>query len=1526
MMVKIIGLNCQGASSPNYIPALLREAKRWRVDALLLQELNVGAKQREKYIRAAAGVGYHAFFSCSASKAHRGGTAVMVRAEGSALAAREPRALVAEGVGDTLEGRVCAAEVWVQDEWRKLVSIYLPPGRAERAQLLHTLESSKGWCELFEGAIVQGDMNCVARPRVDEQRENNKIEAADLGTKLERLLSAWGLVDAHRLVNGEEAVDFTRHCDTIKRRLDRFYTQEYQAFWRWSKVQSEPDFFRASEHKSDHLAVLAEVEWAGARAPTRAERRIKVEVLQDAEVQEKVRTFIAAAYTEFPVAEHGHAKPWIVMKKAVAALLLEASKREKPSELTEARQERNFLYDVAKRKPPSAAMRQRLREADAEVERQEKAAKKSKPWWSYISTMADELGSKWFFRKFRAKTASPDIASLWKTEEWSDEPKRSGDTAGTDEEVADEARKYYKWLFKKKESKKSERMLQLLKDAPLPDRVAQQIDGDLSEDEFEQAVWRMAKGKSPGPDGLPAEFYQQFAVELEGKLWAAIDEGLKAGALHEDIRRGEIILLYKSGDAREIRNYRPITLLNVDYKIFSRVVTERMKVAVRHIVSPQQLGFVPGRLIQEGTHMLKLLQAALDETDEDGLIIACDFEKAFDRASWSYLHAAIDALGFGDGMKGILKTMYTHDAPPLRQVRCNGIRSETFAIASGVPQGCPTSPLVFLLVAEALTRAVASDEKLKGVVLGGHEHKITQFADDTQLILRGYKQMPRMWKILKEYEEATGMRANAKKFEGLRCGALRRKPVPLVPELGTAMIRWARPGEYVRILGIPYWESEGDYNVRDFWIEKYDKMKRVISRWKGVGSLTLVGRRMLANAMVCGRFRYYAQTLECPKDIVKAIGEDAQAVIWGKGQKFVEEELGTDLNGRRMMINEAQYLPQAEMGGGVIHWEGHVKALAGHWILRYLDASSGPWKQLLDLWLAREHEGRGAALTNIKISEITKSLTYRAGALPRFWTKAIEAIRELGVTPAEERTTTQEDAMAHPMWFSDQIKLKIHPLDKVFREKLELRTLRDMVHPGRGNMYRPEEIMPWVERKFRREGEYFKVSKGWYVHESEFTNRWVKYLLAVPQHLAFLAAGREVPRNEYRWPTRVMGRWGWKRGQGLGARSDGATEPVSIAKHQHGKGGLGATKGSKREKAQRKKEEKPLVAVVRGEGEEARVIYGKACGMGLQVYERDSKGVPHKTDERIHVLQSELRKTLWWRGGVVGIAEASWPHPERWRLADIDKPLDGIGVRDMTRAFARRVAKQPNCKRKWEGILGEVNWQGVGKRFKMGLVTPTDYGTHYKCIVHRQMRLRRGDDGDRCRMCGEEKETIDHMGECEQMRDVFTNLRLVDGGGKWNDRSLNLLGVKGRGVVKRGASAIHHMVWKHVIPELVRVDEKGVRFQGKAVQERAARRYEKREEAMEVTIQLHKQRCEAHGWKFDVGQYSQRLDGIAEVTEEGEIVRSEGLKQWLKRALGDESERREPSKMEPKEAKGEGPRATLYEHFIREGEGKKQRT
>ena len=362
-----------------------------------------------------------------------------------------------------------------------------------------------------------------------------------------------------------------------------------------------------------------------------------------------------------------------------------------------------------------------------------------------------------------------------------------------------------------------------------------------------------------------------------------ITEAMSAGELPESLRQGDIILLYKKGDPEEIRNYRPITLLNVDYKIFSRIITNRLKQAVRETTHAAQLGFVPGRIIQEGTHLLKLLQAALDESNEEGIIVAADWEKAFDRASWKYIHDAAEALGFGKYMRGALSTMYNDEAPPERRIKVNGMRSATFTIHSGVPQGCPSSPLVFLLVTEALTRAVMEDERIEGVQAGGAEHRITQFADDTQFILKGYSSMPRLWELLKEYQDATGMRANVNKFEGLRMGRLKGVTPPPNPEYRTAEIAWSKPGKYVRILGIPFWEGK-DYDPREFWIERYDKMKAVLARWPNLGALSLVGRRNIANSMVMGRFRYYIQSMEIPTDIVEWIDSDVQpATAVGQG-------------------------------------------------------------------------------------------------------------------------------------------------------------------------------------------------------------------------------------------------------------------------------------------------------------------------------------------------------------------------------------------------------------------------------------------------------------------------------------------------------------------------------------------------------------------------------------------------------------------------------------------------------------------
>jgi hypothetical protein len=245
------------------------------------------------------------------------------------------------------------------------------------------------------------------------------------------------------------------------------------------------------------------------------------------------------------------------------------------------------------------------------------------------------------------------------------------------------------------------------------------------------------------------------------------------------------------------------------------------------IISSAQLGFVPGRNITEATRLIKLAMALAEEEDEEGIMIAADWEKAFDRVSWEYLHDALRELGFGPRLREWVGTIYNSYSPPIRRVKANGERSPPFEVHSGTPQGCPASPLIFLLVAEALTRAVESDEHLRGVTVGGREVRISQFADDTQFLLRGYDQLQRMWAHIQQYEDSTGMKANQKKFEGLRMGRTKKAEVPSTPH--TNPINWVQDGKYIRVLGVPFWEK---YDVEEFWLALYRKTKVILASWR----------------------------------------------------------------------------------------------------------------------------------------------------------------------------------------------------------------------------------------------------------------------------------------------------------------------------------------------------------------------------------------------------------------------------------------------------------------------------------------------------------------------------------------------------------------------------------------------------------------------------------------------------------------------------------------------------------------------
>ena len=118
------------------------------------------------------------------------------------------------------------------------------------------------------------------------------------------------------------------------------------------------------------------------------------------------------------------------------------------------------------------------------------------------------------------------------------------------------------------------------------------------------------------------------------------------------------------------------------------------------------------------------------------------WKKLFDRVSYSYLNESLEALGFGARFRKAVGLIYNPEAPPRRRIYANGYYSGWFQINSGVAQGCPLSPLLFLVVAEGLRISLDMQKGFEGIRIGGRNFKVSQFADDTTLMLSDLAELP----------------------------------------------------------------------------------------------------------------------------------------------------------------------------------------------------------------------------------------------------------------------------------------------------------------------------------------------------------------------------------------------------------------------------------------------------------------------------------------------------------------------------------------------------------------------------------------------------------------------------------------------------------------------------------------------------------------------------------------------------------------------------------------------------------------
>jgi hypothetical protein len=226
------------------------------------------------------------------------------------------------------------------------------------------------------------------------------------------------------------------------------------------------------------------------------------------------------------------------------------------------------------------------------------------------------------------------------------------------------------------------------------------LSAPITEAELSGVVRKLPLRKSPGPDGLPYEWYRTYLSVLSPVLLDLFNGILRGEAPPTSWFATTLTLIPKPDrDHSSLRNWRPITLANCDAKIFSKILANRMAQVLPRIIHPDQAGFVRGRSAPDIALTVKTVLAHAATHQIDGALVFLDQEKAYDRVSHDYLLAVMHKFGFPTSLARVYRntsgpshTFLLDDGQPLPAV----------SICCGVRQGDPLAPLLYNLAIEPL--------------------------------------------------------------------------------------------------------------------------------------------------------------------------------------------------------------------------------------------------------------------------------------------------------------------------------------------------------------------------------------------------------------------------------------------------------------------------------------------------------------------------------------------------------------------------------------------------------------------------------------------------------------------------------------------------------------------------------------------------------------------------------------------------------------------------------------------------------
>ena len=484
----------------------------------------------------------------------------------------------------------------------------------------------------------------------------------------------------------------------------------------------------------------------------------------------------------------------------------------------------------------------------------------------------------------------------------------------------------------------------------LSDSESNNMHADIKMEELDEILKTCKNNKSPGLDGLPYEFYRAVWPVIGNKMRDIFQCQLNRNVIVQSNKVGVTRLASKVKGIPEVGELRPITLLNSDYKILSKLLVKRVKPVLPSVILSSQLCTVNDKNILFGVNnILSSLFYVNNSRKKKACLLSLDFFKAYDRVVLDYLLKVMCKMNFS-GKFGKWISML-HDGAQTRFILES--LTEAIDVNFSIRQGDPIAMLLYILYIEPLLLYL--ERNLLGISISGINQKLEAFCDDVNVMTEHLDDIVKVDKIVEEFESFSGaILSRTKKCKIIGFGLWKDK--------NTWPLDYIKTEEEVKVFGIFIRNSYTSMLKRN-WEFRYAKFNSCIQSWSSRYLSSLSSRVEILKVFALSRVYYLAAILPITRTYVRKFESVMGTFIWNRSGWLL-----------RVSIEEIKNLP--DKGGlSLVCIESMCSSLLLSQFLRLLKSSDGKTIAHIDYWI-------GDTLTDL-VPSLDRS--FHASNIPEYY-------------------------------------------------------------------------------------------------------------------------------------------------------------------------------------------------------------------------------------------------------------------------------------------------------------------------------------------------------------------------------------------------------------------------------------------------------------------------------------------------------------------------------------------------------------